>query len=154
MGTQPNYMDRCRCFSTKRHALSSFWWPLGSFSLLSKGNSTREVLHYWVMNTSKLVNNKIAAFPLLEWEQNIKHQFKKESNNYNLVFFLLCLQLWKTFKSALLSTFMITCIKSAILKMYINTGSAASSLKSKHRIFFCTLILNVIKADLLPIYCS
>lgn len=51
----------------------------------------------------------------------------------------------KNFKSALLSTFMITRIKSAILKMYINAGSVSSSLKSKHRIFFCTLLLNVIK---------
>lgn len=51
----------------------------------------------------------------------------------------------KNFKSALLSTFMITCIKSAILKMYIDAGSVSSSLKSKHRIFFCTLILNVSK---------
>lgn len=51
----------------------------------------------------------------------------------------------KNFKSALLSTFMIMCIKSAILKMYIDAGSVSSSLKSKHRIFFCTLILNVSK---------
>lgn len=29
--------------------------------------------------------------------------------------------------------------------MYINAGSVSSSLKSKHRIFFCTLILNVSK---------
>lgn len=57
----------------------------------------------------------------------------------------------KNFNSALLSTFMITCIKSAILKMYINAGSVSSSLKSKHHIFFCTRILNVIRVYLLPI---
>lgn len=68
MGTQPNYTDRCRCFSTKQKVLSSVWWPLESFSLLSKGNSTIEVLHYWVMNTSKLVNNKLQLF--LCWSEN------------------------------------------------------------------------------------
>lgn len=57
---------------------------------------------------------------------------------------MLCLQIWKTLNQLYESTFMITCIKSAHLKMYINAGSVSSSLKSKHRIFFYTLILNVI----------
>lgn len=61
----------------------------------------------------------------------------------------------KNLNSALISTFMITCIKSAILKMSINAGTIPSSLESKRHILFYTLTLNVIRAYLLPIeyYC-
>lgn len=45
----------------------------------------------------------------------------------------------KNCNSALVSTSVITCIKSALLKMYINAGSISSSLKSKHHILFYTL---------------
>lgn len=54
----------------------------------------------------------------------------------------------KNFNSALVSTFMITCIKRAALKMYINAGRISSSLKSKHHILFYTILLNVIR-----VYC-
>lgn len=59
-GYNPISIGRCRSyFSTKHKAGSSFGWLLASFSLISKGNSTIEVLHYWVMNTSKLVNSEL-----------------------------------------------------------------------------------------------
>lgn len=62
-GYHPVTTERCRsCFSTEQRAANSFWWPLGSFSFMPKGNSTIEVLHYGVMNTSKLVNKKLQLF--------------------------------------------------------------------------------------------
>lgn len=59
----PITTERVRsCFSTKQNAASSFWWPLGSLLLISKRNLTIAVLHYQVMNTSKLVNKKSQLF--------------------------------------------------------------------------------------------
>lgn len=59
----PLTTERVRsCFSTKQNVASSFWWPLGSLSLISKRNLTIAVLHYQVMNTSKLVNQKLQLF--------------------------------------------------------------------------------------------
>ena len=42
-------------FRTKQKVASSCCWPLGSLLLISKRNLTIAILHYQVMNTSKLV---------------------------------------------------------------------------------------------------
>lgn len=77
------------CFCAKQKVASSCCWPWGSLLLISKRNLTIAVLHYRVMNTSKLVNKKLQPF-LSEWEQNIKAPIgkkkKNQSNDCNLIF--------------------------------------------------------------------